>query len=242
MKSFAFGVFGLVALGLAVPAAAADLPRMYSKAPPVAPAAYDWGGIYVGVNGGGATSRNCWDFTDPAGTFITTEGCHNATGGVFGGQAGYRWQFRTWVFGVEAQGDWADLRGSNVSLAFPPFVNESHIDGLGLFTGQIGYALNNVLLYAKGGAAVTKTRYDVTSGGVLTATAPDQTRWGGAIGGGIEWGFLPNLSVAVEYDHLFLPDKLATFTDTAGFFFGTDRLHQNVDLATLRLNYHMPVH
>jgi len=35
------------------------------------------------------------------------EGCHDATGGVVGGQIGYRWQSASWVFGVEAQGDWA---------------------------------------------------------------------------------------------------------------------------------------
>ena len=45
------------------------------------------------------------------------EGCHNATGGVVGGQIGYRWQAANWVFGVEAQGDWASLTGSNPSLA-----------------------------------------------------------------------------------------------------------------------------
>jgi outer membrane immunogenic protein len=242
MKKLVLGVFSLVALGLAVPAAAADLPWMYTKAP-LAPAAYDWNGIYIGINGGLGTSRNCWDFTTPAGAFIATEGCHDATGGVLGGQVGYRWQFRSWVFGVEAQGDWANLRGSNLSQFIPIFTNESRIDGLGLLTGQIGYALNNILLYAKSGAAVTKTRYQVTSGGALAATAPDQTRWGGVIGGGLEWGFLPNWSVAVEYDHLFLPDKLVSFTDsTFGGLFGTDRIHQDVDLATLRLNYHWPVH
>lgn len=242
MKKFVLGVFSLVALGLAVPSDAADLPRMYSKAPPLVPAVYDWSGIYVGVNGGLGTSRNCWDFTTPGGVFIVTEGCHDATGGVLGGQVGYRAQFRSWIFGVEAQGDWANLHGSNVSEAFPPFVNESRIAALGLLTGQIGYAFNNFLIYAKGGAAVTKTRYDTTIGGALAATAPDQTRWGGVVGGGIEYGFAANWSVAVEYDHLFMPDRLATFTDTTGVFFGTDLLHQNVDLAMVRLNYHWPVH
>ena len=48
----------------------------------------------------------------------TAEGCHDATGGVAGGQIGYRWQTAAWVFGLEAQGDWADLKGSNASLLF----------------------------------------------------------------------------------------------------------------------------
>ena len=56
------------------------------------------------------------------------------------------------MFGLEGQGNWADLNGSNVSLFFPGFANQSGIDAFGLFTGQIGYAWNNVLLYVKGGA------------------------------------------------------------------------------------------
>ena len=53
--------------------------------------------------------------------FIANEGCHDTDGGVAGGQIGYRWQSASWVFGLEAQGNWADLRGSNESLFFPGF-------------------------------------------------------------------------------------------------------------------------
>jgi outer membrane immunogenic protein len=54
----------------------------------------------------------------PARTY-RSEGCHNATGGLAGGQIGYRWQTTNWMFGVEAQGDWADLTGSNASHRGP---------------------------------------------------------------------------------------------------------------------------
>ena len=64
-----------------------------------------------------------------------------------------------WVFGLEAQGNWADFHGSNVSLAFPAFTNDTRVDAFGLFTGQVGYASNNALFYVKGGAAVTSDRY-----------------------------------------------------------------------------------
>ena len=232
----------LLTLGLAVPAAAADLPaRPYTKAPAVVPPPiYNWGGFYIGANGGGASSHKCWDFTTPAGAFIVSEGCHDATGGVAGGQVGYRWQASSWVFGVEAQGDWADLRGSNQSLAFGAFTNNSKVDAIGLFTGQVGYAWNNVLFYVKGGAAVVADRFNVTTtfGNVLTATTPDDTRWGGTVGAGIEFGFAPNWSVAAEYNHLFMQDRLYRFTDTFGFFFGTDRIRQDVDMGTVRVNYH----
>jgi hypothetical protein len=130
------------------------------KAPP-APIAvvYDWSGFYIGGNGGWGSSRGCWDFVTPAGAFFANEGCHDATGGTAGGQIGYRWQTGTWVFGLEGQGNWADFRGSRVSLFNPGFINDSRIDAFGLLTGQVGWAANNVLFYVKGGAAVTSDRY-----------------------------------------------------------------------------------
>src|ERR1700730_17863392 len=176
MKKLLLGTVGLIALGM-VPASAADLAaRPYTKAPPpVAPPVYDWSGFYIGANGGWGTSRKCWDLVSNAftpGGVVTTfptpvaEGCHDASGGTAGGQIGYRWQASSWVFGLEAQGNWADFKGSNRSLAFAPplfmagFTNQSRVEAFGLFTGQIGYAWNNTLFYVKGGAAVTGDRYE----------------------------------------------------------------------------------
>ena len=162
MKSFLLATVGLVALvGMAAPASAAD---MAVKAPPPAPlpVIYNWSGFYIGGNGGWGQSRNCWDFVDVVvlGTF--DEGCSSRSGGVVGGQIGYRWQANQWVFGVEAQGDWADLSHSRVSLLDPTlFSTRTKTDGIGLFTGQIGYAWNAALLYVKGGAAVTSNRFSI---------------------------------------------------------------------------------
>ena len=95
--------------------------------------------------------------------FVATEGSHDATGGTVGGQIGYRWQASQWVFGLEAQGNWADFHGRNRASAFPAFSNDTRVDAFGLFTGQVGVAFNNALLYVKGGAAVTSDRYRATS-------------------------------------------------------------------------------
>src|SRR6266571_2386714 len=181
MKKFLLATVGLAALGMAAPASAADLAaRPYTKAPPMVAAIYDWSGFYIGANGGWGSSHKCWDLALP-GVPVLAEGCHDATGGVAGGQIGYRWQSGTWVFGLEAQGDWADLKGSNNSVLFPGiFTNESKIDAFGLFTGQVGYAANNVLFYVKGGAAVTADRFRVitTPTGIVVGTTGDDTRWG----------------------------------------------------------------
>jgi outer membrane immunogenic protein len=250
MKRFSLGTVGLiklgaVAVGTAAPASAADLAaRPYTKAPPpMVPAIYDWSGFYIGLNGGGGWSHKCWDNTNTLGfptIPVISEGCHNATGGIVGGQIGYRWQAASWVFGVEAQGDWADLKGSNTSLLFGPGVtNQTKIDAMGLFTGQVGYAWNNVLWYVKGGAAVVDDRYR----GLVTGTgfAFDQansTRWGGTVGTGLEFSFAPNWSVAVEYDHLFLENHSTTLTAVGtGVFSRIDNIHQDVDMVTARVNY-----
>jgi outer membrane immunogenic protein len=237
MKKVLLVTASLIALGAAAPALAADLAaRPYTKAPAMIAAVYDWSGFYIGVNGGWGSSRNSWDSNAP---FLAgSEGSHDSTGGTVGGQVGYRWQAGTWVFGLEAQGNWADFSGSNVSTLFPGFVNTSKIDAFGLFTGQIGYAANNVLFYLKGGAAVTSDRYRInTVAGTLAGVTGDDTRWGGTVGVGLEYAFAPNWSVGIEYDHLFMQDRTYGFTTPAGGAFGNDRIRQDVDLVTARLNY-----
>ena len=142
------------------------------------------------------------------------------------------------MFGVEAQGNWADFSGDNVSQVIPGNRNRTKIDAFGLFTGQVGYAWNNALLYVKGGAAVTDNRYSIltTAGGALIAST-DETRWGGTIGAGFEYGFAPNWSVGVEYDHLFMGSSTNNFVGIGGGFAGSDNIKQDVDLFTARVNY-----
>ena len=243
MKKVLLAALGLVAVSV-VPALAADLPaRTYTKAPPPV-AMYNWSGFYIGLDGGGASSHNCWNLTSAIGVGLiptTSEGCHDATGGLVGGQVGYRWQMTNWVFGVEAQGDWADLKGSNTSslAALAPLVNQTKIDAIGLFTGQVGYAGNNVLWYAKGGAAVTDNKYTGVLGPLVIDTA-SKTRWGGAVGTGVEVGFAPGWSVGVEYDHLFMGSQTVAFgLSLAPAVIGTrtDNIKQDVDMGTVRFNY-----
>ena len=238
MKKTLLGVIGLAAVGMSAPASAADLAaRPYTKAPPpMVAAVYDWTGFYIGANGGLGSSRKCWASIVPN-LLIGPEGCHDATGGTAGGQIGYRWQASNWVFGIEGQGDWADLSGSNASLLFPGFSNHSKIDAFGLLTGQVGYAWNNVLFYVKGGAAVTGDRFRIDFAGVPESTTVNQTRWGGTVGAGFEFGFAQNWSAGFEYDHLFMQDKNVAFATPAGVFVGADRIRQDVDLVTIRVNY-----
>lgn len=246
MKKAMFVGVAAAALALSTHAHAADMAaRPYVKAPPPAIASvYDWSGFYIGGNGGYGTTRNCWDFVSFAGAAFTAgEGCHNADGAVAGGQIGYRWQSTSWVFGLEAQGDWADLNGSRVSS--PAFVVapgdltiNSRVRAFGLFTGQVGWAWNNVLLYAKGGAAVVDNRYThtFTATNALINTSSD-TRWGATVGAGVEFGFAPNWSVGVEYDHIFLDRRTLSFAAAPAGVATTNSIGQDVDIVTARINY-----
>jgi outer membrane immunogenic protein len=247
MRKFLLAAIGAGALALTSPASAADLAaRPYTKAAPMIAAVYDWSGFYIGINGGGGSSHKCWDIvTNILGVAVVppvSEGCHDATGAVAGGQFGYRWQTSAWVFGVEAQGDWANLRGSNGPnlLVGGGGSDRSKIDALGIFTGQVGYAWNNVLFYVKGGAMVANDKYE----GFITATdavfdRASETRWGGAVGAGLDFGITPNIVLGVDYMHGFMGSRDLNFTSTVvpGAFSRGDRIRQDVDIVTARLSY-----
>jgi outer membrane immunogenic protein len=235
MKKLLLATIGLVALSGS--ASAADMAVKAAPPPYIAPI-YNWTGFYIGANGGWGQSHSCVDFLDVTGVAVA-QGCRDRSGGLVGGQLGYRWQASQWVFGLEAQGDWADL--SNQRVAFNPALStRTKTSGIGLFTGQIGYAWNASLFYFKGGAAVTDTRFSIldTATGFELAAA-SATRWGGTVGVGWEYGFAPNWSAGIEYDHLFMGHRNNSFTSTNVNLvnFVNSRISQDVDMVTVRINY-----
>ncbi|MGY3695846.1 opacity protein-like surface antigen [Bradyrhizobium sp. USDA 3240] len=69
-----------------------------------------------------------------------------------------------------------------------------------------------MLLYVKGGAAVVRDKYrvfDFATG--LTIDNGSETCWGGTVGARLEFGFAPNWSIGVEYDHLFMGHRDVDF-------------------------------
>ena len=98
MKNLVLGSVALVAIGVSIPAHAADMPV---KAPPPAPttaAPYNWSGLYVGANFGGAwTSGN---LNIPGNNFYG-----GLTEFIAGVQAGYNFQAGHFLFGVEGDFD-----------------------------------------------------------------------------------------------------------------------------------------
>ena len=65
-----------------------------------------------------------------------------------------------------------------------------------------------------------------------------ETRWGGAIGAGLDYGIAPNWVFGIDYMHGFLGSRNVTLTLIPnGAFFYTDRIRQDVDMVTARLSY-----
>ena len=124
MKKFLLG-YGCARSHSRLPAAAADWPRVPTPRRPLrwSPPCMTGAASTSASTAAGVRSRKCWDIAPittviiggSASPFPVAEGCHDASGGTVGGQIGYRWQAGTWVFGLEAQGNWADLTGSSVS-------------------------------------------------------------------------------------------------------------------------------
>jgi outer membrane immunogenic protein len=191
MKRILLASVGFVALvGALGPAVAADLPRqMMTRAPAYVAPFYNWTGFYVGLNGGGGFGSSSWDGI-PAGNF-------NVSGGMIGGTVGYNWQYGAWVFGLEGDVDWTNLKGSTNVGGFTGcgvFTCTTRNDWLATARGRVGYAFDRWLPYVTGGLAV----------GNIRATSPgfagvDNTNAGWTVGAGVEFAIAGNWTAKAEY-------------------------------------------
>ena len=188
-----------------LPAAAADISR-----PPlmmVAPA-YNWTGIYVGINGGGG-----WGRQDPLNIITDRFDSHSfdISGGLFGGTIGAQVQVSNVVLGFEADIDWADISGSGTttpSVLGTPLgatVNaSSKLDWISTARARAGLAQGNWLYYATGGLSLAEAKSSLTVNGFACGTnglfcTGSGRKVGAALGAGVEYGISPALSAKLEY-------------------------------------------
>ncbi|MFO1183395.1 MAG: outer membrane beta-barrel protein [Bauldia sp.] len=199
-------------------ATAADLRRPAPPPPPAfvpppAPlAAYNWNGVYFGINGGWGWGNSNWE--DPA-TPATFE--YDTDGGLIGGTIGANWQGAGWVLGIEGDLDWADINGSAACTvaASAATACDSSIDWLGTGRIRIGMAAGNFLIYGTGGVAFGSVEAGTDDG----PTHDRNTRVGWTAGAGVEAALTGNFSVKAEwlYYDLGRDDHVVTTTpDTVG--------------------------
>jgi outer membrane immunogenic protein len=108
-----------------------------------------------------------------------------------------------WVWGIEGDLGWAGVRGSHNEIspgnpALPAHVKQNW---LGTARGRVGYAANNLLIYATGGFGGWGFRLgiDATSVPGFFFIEDRKTQVGWVVGGGLEYGLTPNWSIKAEY-------------------------------------------
>jgi outer membrane immunogenic protein len=253
MRNLLFARAAALAVTLAGPAIAADLP-MKSEVPYVAPR-FSWTSCYVGAHLGGGRATK--DMTDPvqlvqdsflgAGstTGITTAST-TPTGVVIGGQIGCDYEFASnLVIGIEGSASGSTMRGStNVGLPLGnPDVGlvQANTDFLASVTGRVGYAFDTVLLYAKGGFAVAGDKYNVS--GTFTGLPYNfqglDNRYGWTAGGGVDWAFSRHWSMNVEYDYYRFGSGPILMNDGINAFSGVVDVRQTVQVVKVGLNFHI---
>jgi len=198
------------------------------KAPPPAPS---WTGFYIGADGGGAwgTTQSTALISGVIAPVVTDAGSLaiaaapagipfsfglpiasiNYNGFLGGVDVGYNWQSGMWVLGVEGDFDGSSMQGNTACLvALNCSVKHDWVADV---AGRIGLvALDNGLIFIKGGAAWADAQYAVGNS-VTVGTPPTTfavnanasgTLFGGLLGVGFAYMITPNLSAKVEYDHI----------------------------------------
>ncbi|HTP94059.1 MAG TPA: outer membrane beta-barrel protein [Xanthobacteraceae bacterium] len=116
------------------------------------------------------------------------------------------------MLGLEADLDWANIKGSTVDnltiggIPLGAVSAQTNIDWESTMRARVGYANNNWLICGTGGLALlgAKTTLTPVSGGgtcgsIIVGCSGSNRQAGLALGGGVEYGFTPELSAKLEY-------------------------------------------
>ena len=173
-------------------AEAADMPQAapYARTPvPVVSPAYNWTGFYLGAVGGYGWS----DRVTAGGITVTNP---DLNGGFGGGTVGFNYQApgSMFVLGVETDAAWSDIQHS-VTVGI--FTAQERIESFGSVAARFGVAVDNVLLYGKGGYGWAENQISLSAFGLTASESHFHSGW--TAGGGIEWAFAGPWSAKAEY-------------------------------------------
>ncbi|MFZ2154503.1 MAG: hypothetical protein WAV72_00065, partial [Bradyrhizobium sp.] len=239
-------------LMLAGVSSAADL--VAKAPPPPAPLPASWAGFYLGVHGGYGWKDNSFAEVISLNPFLTLGGI-NSKGAVYGGQAGYNWQYGRLVAGVELDFSATDIRGNSnpVVRNFAGGVTitdqlSDNVSYLGTARGRLGWApTDTFLLYGTAGLAWERfkridTETVVTPAVVqnVVSTSPFD-RFGWVAGAGVEAKLSGSNWVGrVEYLHYGfggVESGTSVTTTTPGSSFADQRGEQNIDIVRAAVSY-----
>jgi outer membrane immunogenic protein len=200
MKRILFTTVALGVLGLMSPALSADLPM---KAGPAVTPLYDWSGFYVGVFGGGGMGNHNYNNGTPT-NYANYLINYDSTGGIGGGEIGYNVQSGMIVAGVEADGFWSGIKGSDIAafnagtLPIAGVVDGTNLRWGGTFRARGGIAVDRLLLFFTGGWAYGDLVHTSTAIG-FPVDQFTSNRSGLTAGGGIAYAVTNNLIGKFEY-------------------------------------------
>ena len=178
-------------------AMAADLSRpsapapVYTKAPMMAP--FSWTGFYVGGDGGYGYATSAGTLADATGT-IQVPYSFNVNGPIAGGFVGGNYQMGQYVFGAEADWQWANLTGNSGAVAGVggPFTMATTVKSYGSARGRLGFAVDHWLFFGTAGWAWGTWSTSYASTGLApfsTNSATSNKGW--TAGAGVEYAFTP---------------------------------------------------
>lgn len=160
----------------------------------IAPATYDWSGIYFGVHAGYGFGDVSFD------TSLTGESVDADPEGFVGGaQAGYNYQTGNLVFGPEVSFSFADIDGGDFDSAVPGITFGGSIEWFAVAGGRLGFAADRVLIYLHGGYAIGEVGTEGNNPGLGDAFSDSETHDGYAVGVGAEYAATDNVLVGLKY-------------------------------------------
>jgi outer membrane immunogenic protein len=153
------------------------------------PPVFTWSGIYIGGNGGYSFGTTTPSLGGLSGSGFSTNGI------VAGGTIGGNYQTGAFVFGVEGDFDWDNIKG-NPSVCVGCQVSSTW---LATARGRVGVAWDRLLFYGTGGVAFQNVKFAVTAPPLTAPLATTVNAIGWTAGGGVEYALSPNWSVKAEY-------------------------------------------
>jgi opacity protein-like surface antigen len=206
VRKFGGGVGLLASILAGVGAAgAADLAvkAPVYKAPPVIVS--DWAGFYLGVNGGYGWGSTSFDSVSMFGYDESLFTNTKPKGGLFGGHAGYNWQYGSVVTGVEVDFDGADIKSSDpfaVQYGAVGYQQSVKFDELASARARLGYAvLPNLLAYGTAGLGWGHSEVDVSYPYYYGTTSGHANNFGWVAGAGLEYKVWGDFIARAEYLH-----------------------------------------
>jgi opacity protein-like surface antigen len=198
-------------------------PRFVTKAAPGDP--WTWTGYYLGLNAGfswGNTKTDTLFSDETMGGLLYATSSSSRLGGKLGGaQTGYNWQLGPWVWGIEADAQLADQRGTPITRCpdllcnlvgtgpvIAQFDQYQKIEWFATLRGRFGAALTpSVLLYVTAGGAVGEIQssgnvygsFDQTGSIFTNPFSAVTLNRGWTSGGGVEARLCGSLTGRIEY-------------------------------------------